>query len=177
MANVLDHLRHLRLFTVVKERFEIWFVIAMFLIISIVVTQTSFTIIDLQVQTFILRMLHSTVVLFVVIELFRSTGYIDNYRLSKIAWTMTKWLFVFFVARIVAGIVDSWLGYSIGWLSNNVQLAFWIIIYMKARKGRLILGSAKNTEQRVALREAIDALLNQMEAAKKNTQKVLDAQR
>jgi len=175
MANALDCVKHLRIYQIVKDHFEFWFVVCIFIVIMIVGTQTTFTILDLQVQTFLLRMLHSTVTLFVVIELFRSTGYIDNYRLSKIVWNMTKWLFIYFLARIIAGVLDSWLGYSIGWLSNNVQLAFWIVVYLKIRKSRMILGSSKNTEQRIALRKTVDALLNQLETAKENTQRVLDA--
>lgn len=134
----------------------------------------NFDIADLQVQTFLLRMLHSLVVLFVCIEMFRSAGFIDNTRVMKIVWRVAWWLLIYFVARIISGILDSWLGFSIGWFSNIVQLGFWIVLYLKARSGRVVLGSSRNTEQRIVLRQAFDDLLDQMETAKQNSQRVLE---
>lgn len=158
----------------IKVHFELIFITCAFIIITLVITQTEITVVDLAVQTFVLRMLHSLVILFIVIEFFRSAGFIDNKRLSSLMWTATRWLFVYFVARIISGILDSWMAYSIGWLSNNVQLAFWIVLYLKARKARIILGSNKNHHQRIILRQTFDDLLNRMEEAKRNTERILE---
>jgi hypothetical protein len=127
---------------------------------------------DIQVQTFLLRILHSFFILALSIELYRSASYVDNQRLTKYFWKASLIVALFFAARIVAGVLDSYYTFTIGWFSNVVNICFWGYLVYKFRTVRLILASPKNSEVRVSLRDDVDEILNKLEAARNNVRKL-----
>lgn len=123
---------------------------------------------DLQVQTFLLRMVHSFIILAVGINLFVAARHIDNERLTSIIWKVSIFVLSFFFSRISAGIIDSYYAFSIGWLSNIVNIIFWLVLWYKASRLRAILSSAKNAEVRIELRDQVDVFITKLEQAKAN---------
>lgn len=127
---------------------------------------------DTQLQTFLLRMLHSLFILAVSIELYRSALVVDNERLTRIFWKAALLSVLFFGGRITAGVLDSVFAFAIGWFSNLVNVGFWLYLVYKTHTVRVVLSSPKNNEVRVSLREDFDVILDKLHTAKENAQKL-----
>jgi hypothetical protein len=125
-----------------------------------------FDISNTMVQTFLLRMLHALFILGIAIEFYRSSRGVDNTRLIKSFWHAAMFAGSFFIARIIAGVLDSAFVNTIGWCSNLVNVIYSGYILWKARSIRVILTSPKTSKERIEIRASFDAILDRLDAAK-----------
>lgn len=128
--------------------------------------------VDVQFQTFILRMIAALAILAVWYELYVISTAINNVRITRMVLRAAMFITTFFIGRIIAGIADSYFVFDIGWFSNMVNVVFWSYLAFKVRKLRKVLESDRNDTSRVALRASFDDLLDQLESARQNLQKL-----
>lgn len=129
-----------------------------------------FDIWDVQVQTFLLRILHSLFILGVSIILHWCAAEVDNTWLKRAFWRSALFAGVFFLARIAAGLADGYFTFNVGWFSNLVNVIFWSIILGKVWGLYRILSSPKNNDERVAIREALNEIEQKLVSARRNLQ-------
>lgn len=123
---------------------------------------------DIQVQTFLLRILHSLFILGVSITLYKCARVVEDQGLTVIFWKSAGFSGAFFFCRIVAGVADSYYAFTIGWFSNVVNVIFWSIILYRVISLYRILASPRNNEERVALRQALGEIERSLRNAKEN---------
>lgn len=116
-------------------------------------------------QTFWLRSVYSGLILWVTIELYRSSLAVESDGLTRRFWKAAAWAAGYFFGRVVAGGLDQILA-SDGWFSNVVNVAAGAVAVYKVRKVRVVLESDRLDPERIELRDAIDRLLIKIDSAK-----------
>lgn len=128
---------------------------------------------DLSTQAMVLRWLQSFVVLGVGIELFRSIHLIRNERVTTIVYSTAMVILVFFVAKIVAAMLDDNLR-GIGLFSNVINISFWSYVYVKCYSMRKSLQSEMVGEKgRLRVSQSLDEILNEMDRKRRKLEKVI----
>lgn len=131
-----------------------------------------FDLTDTQFQTFLIRLLSSAFLLITALLLFAISYAIDNQRLTRIVWKAAEFVGSFFFLRIVAGVLDSYYAFEVGWFSSIINSIFWCWIIEKLYHIWRILRAPKNDEVRIHLSGSFDILLNQLQTAKANLKRI-----
>lgn len=121
---------------------------------------------DIATQTFLLRLLHSIVILGSFIELYRSAAVIKNEKVQHLVIRVAVALFIFVLSRIAATFIDAYYGGGIGWASNFVNVIFWAYVYFKARSIRVKLESQVIGDiGRSSISDSFTQIIEEMERA------------
>jgi len=95
--------------------------------------------------------------------MFRSIQSIKNDRVTFIVYRVAYLTLAFFIARIVASVIDNYTGYGIGWFSNIANFLFWGIIYYRCRQIRISLQSDDfPVESKQSISRALDEIIDEM---------------
>lgn len=126
-----------------------------------------------QVQTFLLRFFHAGLILVVAVYLHKSARALDDPALKTRFWNISRYVGLFFIFGIIAGILDIVFMLTIGWFSHFVNAVFWGDLIRRARRLYIILSSPRNAEVRISLRADIDQLTARLLSARANARKLL----
>ena len=121
---------------------------------------------DIQGQTFILRIITALIICFGGWELWKSSRLLENNRVTVFVRNVVAVLVGFGILRLAASFIDDRVESGIGWTSNIVNIGFWLLVWWRFYTIRKAVEIPMVSPDKAEMVEAVDRLLATVEKSR-----------
>lgn len=118
--------------------------------------------------TFLLRLFFVFLCLLIAREAYLIQNLIESKRLTKLFYMVTIFFVSFALGRLIASLIDNYLEFSIGYISNLVNISAYLLLFAVLKRQRHTIQRLEHdTSGQKKITELIESLVNEMVQARK----------